>query len=46
MDFFSLIQDLQERLLVWVILEPLNQPLDCVSAMRVLLLDCGMKYAW
>ena len=44
---FGLVQVLQERLLVGVILvELLNQLFDRVFAIRVLLLDCGMRYAW
>ena len=42
MNFFSL---MQERLLVRVALELLNQLVDCVSAIRVLLFDCRMVYA-
>ena len=45
-NLFGLIQVLQERLLVRVILELLNQLFDCFSAIRVLLLDCSMRYAW
>ena len=45
-NFFSLVQVLQERLLVRVALELLNQLFDCFSAIRVLLLDCRMRYAW
>ena len=41
-----LTQVLQERLLVRVILELLNQLIDCCFAIRVLLLDCRMRYAW
>ena len=43
-NFFSLIQVQQERLLVRVALELLNQLFDCVSAIRVLLFDCRMGY--
>ena len=43
---FGLIQVVQERLLVRVILELLNQLFDCFSAIRVLLLDCKMRFAW
>ena len=45
-NFFGLFQVLQEKLLVRVILELLNQLFDCFFAIRVLLLDCRMKYAW
>ena len=38
-NFFSLVQVLQERLLVRVALELLNKLFDCVSAIRVLLFD-------
>ena len=46
LSLFGLIQDLQEKLLVRVILELLNQPFDCFLAIRVLLVDCRMRYAW
>ena len=45
-NFFSRLQVLQERILVRVILELLNQLFDFFFAIRVLLLDCGMWYAW
>ena len=45
-NFFDLIQVLQEKLLVRLVLELLNQPFDRFSAIRVLLLDCRMRYAW
>ena len=41
-----LIQVLQETLLVRVILGLLNQLFDRFFAIRVLLLDCRMRYAW
>ena len=44
--FMGLFQVLQERLLVRVNLELLNQVFDCFSAIRVLLLDCRRRYAW
>ena len=44
-NLFGLIQVLQERLLVRMILELLNQLFDLFFAIRVLLLDCRMKYA-
>ena len=44
-NLFGLIQVLQEKLLVRVTLELLNQLFDCFSAIRVLLLDCRMRYA-
>ena len=45
-NLLRLTQVLQERLLVKVILELLNQLCDRFSAIRVLLLDCRMRYAW
>ena len=45
-DLFSLIQVLQEKLFVRVFLELLNELFDCFSAIRVVLLDCRMRYAW
>ena len=45
-NLFNIIQVLQVKLLDRVILELLNQLLDCFSAIRVLLLDCRLKYAW
>ena len=45
-SLFGLIQVLQERLLVRVVLERLNQLFDRFSAIRVLWLDCRMRYAW
>ena len=41
-----LFKSCRERLLVRVILELLNQLFDCFSAIRVMLLDCKMRYAW
>ena len=46
MNLFGLIQVLQERLLVRVILELLNQLFNRFFAIRVLLLDCRMECAW
>ena len=40
---FSLIQVLQEKLIVRVVLELLNQLFDRFSAVRVLLLDCRRR---
>ena len=45
MNFFSVFQVLQERLLVRVILELLNQLFDRFFTIRVLLLDCRKRYA-
>ena len=45
-NLLSLIQVLQEKLLVRVILELLNQLFDCFSAIRVLLLDCRTRIVW
>ena len=44
-NLFGLIQVLQEKLLVRVVLELLNQLFDRFSVIRVLLLDCRMRYA-
>ena len=45
-NLFGLVQVLHEKLLVRVILELLNLNFfDCFSAIRVLLLDCRMRYA-
>ena len=44
-NFVNFIQVLQERLLVRVALELLNQLFDCVSAIRVLLFDFRLEYA-
>ena len=41
-----LFKSCRKTLLVRVILELLNQLFDCFSAIRVLLLDCRMRYAW
>ena len=46
MTLFGLIQVLQERLLLRVILELLNQLFDRFFAIRVRLLDCRMRCAW
>ena len=43
-NLFGLIQVLQEKLLVPVILELLKQLFECFSAIRVLLLDCRTRY--
>ena len=45
-NFLRLTQVLQAKLLVGVILKLLNQLFDCFSTIRVLLLDCRMRYAW
>ena len=45
-NLLSLIQVLQEELLVRVILELLNQLCDCFFAIHVLLMDSRMRYAW
>ena len=45
-SLFGLNQVLQERLLVRVILELLYQLFDRFFAIRVLLLDCRLRYAW
>ena len=45
-NLFGLIQVLQEKLLVRVAFDLLNQLFDCFSAVRVLLVDCMMRYAW
>ena len=44
--FSVLFKSCRKKLLVRVLLELLNQPFDCFSAIRVLLLDCRMRYAW
>ena len=44
--FISLIQVLQERLLVRVILETAEQFVEGFFVICVLLLDCRMRYAW
>ena len=45
-NLFGLLQVLQEKILVRVTLELLNQLFDGFSAIRVLLLDCRMRYVW
>ena len=43
-NLFGLVQDLQERILVRVILELPTQLFDRLTAIRVLLVDCRMRY--
>ena len=45
-NLLSLFQVLQERLLVRMMIEQLNELFDRFFAIRVLLLDCRMRYAW
>ena len=45
LNLHRLIQVLQDRLLIRVVLELLNQRFDLFFAIRVLLLDCRMRYA-